>query len=421
MRGIYKYPVLATSIGGTIELFDFSIFLFLSDYLLEVFLPQAGSKAYIFIALSVTGYIARPLGGIVFGYLGDQIGRKKTFIYSIIMMSIATLGIIALPVDNSISNIAFVCLIIIRFLQGFSAGGEMPIGFVFVAEHIRVPQRGASTAQFCIGCESGYTLGYLCTYLLTTYLPHEQIIAGGWRIPFVIGSAMGLICIIIRTWTVEPAVFLTVTGRNKSPNPLKEVIFHHYKKLIVGIALIMPSAGALSGLLLIFSVVSSLKSERNEEILLAFALVLSSGVFALICSGKLSDKWGRKKPLIISASSIIFSSLLFLMINPSLSSWSLYFYLIVIAIAAAIGRSVAVCTVLEMFPVRIRCTGLAIAYNIGFSLFTGIGLLGSLFWDVNREQPFYLPVTYLVLTALATLIAVNFIPELHKKDIDSLG
>ena len=418
MQGDYRYPIIATAAGGAIEMYDFSIFLFLSDYLSAVFLPLAKQGGYLAAGLMVTGYIARPLGGVMFGYFGDRLGRKKTFLYSLGLMSIATLGIALLPDARSQGIVAYVGLMVFRVLQGISAGGEIPLGYVFVSENSNHHNRGYVVAQFAAGCEFGYLAGFVCCQLLMMFLSDADIVAWGWRLLFLFGGAMGGIAYAIRLCTLESRVFLDAPRNSRRGNsPPVDVLVHYYREILTGIGIALKDAGALACLLSIYKLFPAAVGLSGRDFLFMFVLSLSIGIPFIILGGKLSDLMGRKWIINLSAMVTGLLSVLGLLVDFSPPGISFWLYVMSVAVFAALERGVYARVILDSFPARLRCSGFALAYNVGFALFTALGVWLS---NVYAKHSFTFPLCYLLCCSLVTFLVASRIPERHTLTISHI-
>ncbi len=355
----------------------------------------------------------------MFGYFGDCLGRKKTFLYSLMLMSMATLGIALLPDANSQGVVAYVWLMVFRVLQGISAGGEIPLGYVFVSENSNHHNRGYVVAQFGAGCEFGYLVGFLCCQLLMLFLSDADIVAWGWRLLFLFGGAMGGIAYAIRLCTLESRVFLDAHRYfcRSNNSPPVEVLVYHYREILVGIGIALKDAGALACLLSIYKLFPSAVGLSERDFLFLFVLSLSIGIPFIILGGKLSDLMGRK--WIVHFSAIMTCSLSVLGLFVDFSPPGVFFWLLVMSVAifAALGRGVFARVILDSFPTRLRCSGFALAYNIGFALFVAFGVwLSSLY----EQYSLTLPLCYLFSCSLVTLFTASRIVERHTLTISHI-
>src|SRR5699024_651927 len=184
-------------------------------------------------AVFAAAFAVRPLGGIFFGAMGDRIGRQKTLAWVIILVSVATLGIGVLPGYSSIGVAAPILLVIVRLLQGFSAGGEMGGASAFVLEHAPAQRRGYLVAWVEMGCILGFLLGSLVVLALNLALTDAQVESWGWRIPFIIALPLGAVGLYIRSRLEETPEFAAlVHGGRVARNPLLETLRDHWPAVI---------------------------------------------------------------------------------------------------------------------------------------------------------------------------------------------
>ncbi|AHE67589.1 arabinose efflux permease [Legionella oakridgensis ATCC 33761 = DSM 21215] len=208
-----QYKIVGlTAIAGALEFYDFTIYALFAPYISQHFFAHSNPlialiNTFLVFAL---GYLARPLGGIVFGHLGDKFGRKFAFSLSVFIMAIATLCIGCLPDYQSIGVMAPLSLLGLRLLQGFSVGGEIPGAAVFTIEHVPLNKRGFSIGFVFMCITLGNSLGALVGLFLTCLLNQEQMMSWGWRVPFVVGFILGILSYFIRKRTFETPVFLAM-------------------------------------------------------------------------------------------------------------------------------------------------------------------------------------------------------------------
>lgn len=191
--------IILSSLGGALEFYDFVIYSMFAQYIGAAFFPasnQLNSLIYSFSVFAV-GYFARPIGGIVFSHFGDKYGRRRVFIISILSMSIATIGMGLLPTQASIGTSAAVLMVLLRLIQGFSLGGELPGAITFVVE--TAPRTAGFAAGFIFFCvNSGVALASGLSLVVHEVLTEPQIAQWGWRIGFLFGGLMGLVSFWLR-------------------------------------------------------------------------------------------------------------------------------------------------------------------------------------------------------------------------------
>src|SRR3970282_505599 len=227
-RNDYRTLTLA-ALGGTLEFYDFIIFVFFAATIAQVFfppdMPELLRQTQTFGILR-GGYLARPLGGIVMAHFGDLLGRKRMFMLSIFLMAIPTLAIGLLPTYASIGIAAPLFLLALRVMQGAAIGGEVPGAWVFVAEH--VPQRhvGFACGTLTAGLTGGILLGSLVATAVNRAYDPAALLEAGWRIPFILRGVVGLGSVWLRQYLHETPVFKEMQGRPAPADelPLKPVV-----------------------------------------------------------------------------------------------------------------------------------------------------------------------------------------------------
>lgn len=295
----YKIVTL-TALGGALEFYDFTIYALFASYISHNFFANTNTLIGLIntFAVFALGYLARPIGGMVFGHLGDKFGRKSAFSLAVFMMATATLLMGCLPNYQSIGIAAPISLIFLRLVQGFSVGGEIPGAAVFTIEHVPQEKRGFSIGLVFMCITLGNSLGALVGFILTSLLNQEQMMAWGWRIPFVIGFGLGIISYIIRRQSIETPVFLTM---------LKEEKLHHqpfwglwrlsWEKLLYAFLFTAVSSSIISLFLYLPAYLTSIvKLKVTHTYLINLVSFLSFAVLTAVF-GSLSDRCNRKNYL----------------------------------------------------------------------------------------------------------------------------
>lgn len=211
----YKTLALA-ALGGALEFYDFIIFVFFAAVVGALFFPPDMPEWLRLVqtfGIFAAGYLARPLGGIIMAHFGDRIGRKRMFSLSILLMALPTLAMGMLPTYQTIGIAAPLLLLLMRVLQGAAIGGEVPGAWVFVAEHVPPQRIGFACGVLTSGLTSGILLGSLVATWLNSWLTPQEVLAGGWRIPFFLGGLFGLMAMYLRRWLHETPVFLAMQAR----------------------------------------------------------------------------------------------------------------------------------------------------------------------------------------------------------------
>lgn len=213
-----KKIVTLAALGGMLEFYDFIIYGIFSVYFAHQFFPGGNEIVSIIesYVVFILGYIARPIGGIIFSHVGDEHGRKKVLIITIILMGLSSLGIGLLPTYGQIGIFAPIGLLIFRLLQGFALGGELPSTYVYINESMP-KKRGTGFGITMAGVNSGLLLGMIINHSLSLTLTAQQITDFGWRIPFIIGGVLCVLSYKIRQSLQETAAFERIENKPDFP------------------------------------------------------------------------------------------------------------------------------------------------------------------------------------------------------------
>ena len=301
-----KKVIFASSLGTVFEWYDFYLLIYLTGIIGSTFFPSsmdAGTKTIFVLLLFAAGFVVRPFGALFFGRLGDMIGRKHTFLVTILIMGVSTFIVGILPGFSSIGIAAPIILVSLRLLQGLALGGEYGGAATYVAEHSPHGKRGAYTAWIQTTATLGLFLALAVIMTIRTNLSPEAFVQWGWRIPFLISIILLAISVWIRLAMNESPAFQKMKSEGKtSKAPLSESFGQWKNMKIVLLALLGLTAGQAvvwyTGQFYarIFMINSVLIAENTVDILLGVALLLGTPFF--IVFGSLSDKIGRK-PIIL--------------------------------------------------------------------------------------------------------------------------
>src|SRR5476651_625832 len=235
-RADYKTLSLA-ALGGALEIYDFIIFVFFALTLSQLFFPPQMPEWLRLLqsfGIFVTGYLARPLGGILMAHFADKLGRKKVFSLSILMMALPCLLIGIMPTYAQIGYFAPLLLLALRILQGAAVGGEVPSAWVFVAEHAPPGHQGYALGVLQAGLTFGYLLGALTATILARIYSPGEILDFAWRFPFLLGGVFGVIGVWLRRWLSETPVFMALQARREEGEevPLQAVLRTHRRAIL---------------------------------------------------------------------------------------------------------------------------------------------------------------------------------------------
>ena len=293
--------IFASSLGTVFEWYDFYLFAVLAVFFSDKFFPKGNESVALLASLAIlaAGFLVRPFGALVFGRLGDLIGRKYTFLVTIVLMGGSTAALGFLPTYDSIGDAAWIILLLLRLLQGLALGGEYGGAATYVAEHAQPGRRGLSTAWIQTTATLGLFLALIIIYVCRINLSEADFKQWGWRIPFWLSILLLAFSIYIRLKLNESPLFQKMKAEGKgSKAPLTESFLRYPNNKYVLLALLGATAGQgvvwyTGQFWVLFFLQTSLKVDfQTTYILLAIGLLLSTPFF--IFFGWLSDKIGRK-------------------------------------------------------------------------------------------------------------------------------
>ncbi|MGI8944314.1 MAG: MFS transporter [Qipengyuania sp.] len=301
--------VIAASSAGTIfEWYDFFIYGTLFTLIGAAFFPSDNETLQVLLVWAgfAIGFGFRPLGAILFGFLGDRMGRKYTFLVTVTLMGIATAGVGLVPSAASIGLAAPAIVIVLRILQGLALGGEYGGAAIHVAEHAPPEKRGFYTSFIQTSVVGGFVLSLVVVLVCRTLIPQEDFAAWGWRIPFLLSVVLLGISLWMRLKLSESPVFQALKAAGEtSANPFKESMTYPGNPKRIFVAL-FGITGVLTTIwyTAFFSTLSFLSRDMRVEPELVEYILLFAGLISMsfyVIVGKWSDRVGRKKPIIIGA------------------------------------------------------------------------------------------------------------------------
>lgn len=415
-----RKSVKAAALGNCMEWFDFGVYSYLAATIGHVFFPSHSDSASLlssFAAFAVA-FLVRPLGGFVFGPLGDRLGRSKILAITIITMSGGTLAVGLIPGYASIGIWAPVLLVLARLVQGFSAGGEYGGAATFVVECAPDKRRGFLAAWLDFGTLAGYSMGALIVTGLTAILPSDAMSSWGWRIPFLLAGPLGGFGLYLRLRLEESAAYQDAKDAGTvAREPLKEAIVQNWRYILIcmGLVLILNVA--------YYDVLSYLPSYLSQELhigsteaLLAIVAVMLGMMGLAPLLGRMSDKIGRK-PMLLSASIgfILLSVPAFWLLQVG-NAFALVLGLAVLGFLTVMLAGIMPSTLPAIFPTRNRYAGFAIAYNLSTSLFGGTAPF-VIQWLVSATGNKYMPAFYVMGAAAIAIIPITLMRESARRPL----
>ncbi len=363
--------VLLASLGGTLEFYDFVVFGVFARDIAEAVFPNSTPIVSLMASFGAfaAGYLARPIGGLVLSHFGDRHGRRTVFLLSLFVMSAATLGMGLVPSHATWGVWASLLMVTLRLVQGFCIGGELPGALTYVVE--TAPRHAPFVCGLVFACvtmgvavASGVSLG------VRTFLPPELVPVYGWRIAFVLGGLAGLLSVLMRRAMEESPEF----ARMKSlavKRPFGEVLRTHRTEVVVGIG-VLAATGAFNGLFfaLMPAYLSGVLQYGARDAVIAQTVGVVVHAAAILAVGRLADRVSPRLMIGTGAAALIL--LAFPFYNAlAARTLGLVPLMILAAVVAGLCNGSFAVLLTDLFPTRIRFTGVALVFNVAFTLFSG--------------------------------------------------
>ncbi|MDM7890815.1 MFS transporter [Curtobacterium caseinilyticum] len=385
-KSMMRRAVSGMVVGNTMEWYDVGVYGYLAVTMGKVFLPTAEPSVQILFSLGVFAatYVARPLGGIVFGRLGDRLGRQKVLATTLILMASSTFLIGVLPAWSTIGAVAPVVLVVLKLAQGFSTGGEYAGATTFVTEYAPDRRRGFFASILDFGSYMGFALGATVVTALQVALGDETMTAWGWRIPFLLAGVIGVVAIWFRLRIEESPVFQATQAAQEAAASSREdaeggrpanvlvMVRDHWRPIVIAIMLVGASntvGYALTSYMPTY-LTDSLGYSAIDGTLLTIPVLVLLAVM-LPVAGRLSDRIGRRTVMWIGAgTTVVLAVPAFLLIGHG-AQWSTLAGLGLLALMTALWVSNQAASLPALFPTSTRYGGMGFAYNIAIAVFGG--------------------------------------------------
>lgn len=374
---LVRRAVKAAALGNAMEWFDFGVYSYIAVTLGKVFFPSGNPTAQLLSTFGAfaAAFLVRPLGGLVFGPLGDRVGRQKVLAVTMIMMAVGTFAIGLIPSYATIGVGAPLLLLAARLVQGFSTGGEYAGATTFIAEYAPDKKRGFLGSWLEFGTLAGYIGGAGLVTLMTALLSSDDLTAWGWRIPFLIAGPMGIIGLYLRMRLEETPAFAAEVAKAEAARPkvpLREMITGQWKSLLLCMALVL--VYNVTDYMLLSYMPSYFTSELKYDETHGLLVVLAVMVLMMVVqpfAGALTDRIGRRPVIAAGCAGFLFLSVpaLLLIRQGSLLAVGLgmgALGLLLVCFTAAMPAALP-----ALFPTRVRYGSLSVGFNVSVSLFGG--------------------------------------------------
>ena len=400
--------VVAVSIGNAMEWYDIASYGYFAVYVSKAFFPNSDPTISLLLTFGTFGlaFLVRPIGGVILGAYADRHGRKASLMVSIVLMTIGTLAIAVMPSYETIGILAPIAVLTARLVQGFSAGGEFGSSTAFLVEH--APERRGFIASWQFASQglssllaSAFGVG------LISWLTPAEMNAWGWRIPFLFGILVGPVGIYIRNHLKDA----TAPPATKQGTPVRDVFLHQKVRVMLGIGALAISTAV--NYLIVYMPTYVVKT-LNLPPIVGFEATLAGGLAVTLLTpiaGAVSDRIGRTTHMIavnLLLLCSIFPAFLLLTKNPTPAV--IIFAVFWLATLKALYFGPLAALMSELLPAATRATGLGLGYNIGVTVFGGMGpvimtWLGGIAFIGDLAPGYYL--TSVGILSLAALVTIR--------------
>ena len=368
---VARRAAVAGLLGTFIETFDFAVYAYLVVYTAPLFFPSGDPTVAILASLMVfaAGFVARPLGGIFFGRMGDRRGRRRTLVVTVAGMGASTCAMGLLPTHAQVGVVAPILLVVVRLVQGFCAGGEIMGAATYVAESGSARRHGLFSSAAPVGAAAGIAFAPAVVGLAAVLLPGTTIGEWGWRIPLLLSLPMTIATLLYRLRLEDSPVFQQLAAREELPNaPFRETLRLHWRAVlrVAALAISINLAGYTLNTYIPLYLQTVVKLPAGSVYWLA-AITLTLALPATVLSGYAIDRFGRNRVMVssLAACAVLAYPAMVVMGNAAstvVAVGALYWLLLCAVQAASTPAYVAF---VGLFPARVRYTGAAIGYNVG--------------------------------------------------------
>lgn len=404
-----RRSVAASAMGNATEWFDYGVYAATATYLTDAFFPGELGTLGTMLGFAIS-FVLRPLGGMVWGPLGDRIGRKAVLATTILLMAAATGAIGLLPTHASVGVLAPILLILLRVVQGFSTGGEYGGAATYLAECATDRKRGFLGSFLEFGTMAGFVGGSATVLVCQLALGSDTMHDWGWRIPFLIAVPLGLTGWYLRAKLDESPVFTEVAERERPPGGLREVLTT-YRRETLTLAGLVVALNVVNYTLLTYQPTYLQKTIGMGESATTAMMLLGQVVMMLVLPlfGRLSDDVGRRPMWLFSLAGLSVLAVPLYWLMGQGTAWAILGF-IVLGLLYVPQLSTISSTFPAIFPTHVRYAGFALAYNVSTAIFGGTApLINEAVIEATGWALF--PAIYMVGASLIGLLAWNHLRE----------
>lgn len=366
--------VLLASLGGTLEFYDFVIFgIFASDIAQAIF-PNTSSTVSLMASFAAfaTGYLARPIGGIVLSHYGDRFGRRRVFLWSVFVMSGATLGMGLVPSYAEWGVAASTLMVLLRLVQGFCLGGELPGALTYVVE--TAPRMAPFVCGVVFACvTSGVAVATGVSLAIRSLLPADALVYG-WRIAFVIGGLGGVLSFMLRRSLEESPEFARMRALALR-HPFRELLHTHTRHVLVGCALLAATA-SFTGLFFshLPAYLSAVLRYDPRQAVLSQTIGVMAHAGGILLVGWIGDRIAPR--VLLRAGCVLLLVFAYPFYDALVTrAMNLTVVLVLAGLCGGLTNGSFAVLLTDLFPTRIRFSGVALVFNVSFTIFSGMSPL----------------------------------------------
>jgi MFS transporter, MHS family, shikimate and dehydroshikimate transport protein len=417
--------IVASTVGTTIEWYDFFLYGTAAALVFpRLFFPEADpfTGQILSFGTFTIGFVARPLGGVLFGYMGDRVGRKSALVTTLLLMGISTLVIGFLPTYAEIGVAAPILLTLLRFLQGLGVGGEWGGAVLLALEYGHRGRRGFYSSW----PQAGVPLGLLASTgvfaLCEGSLSAEDFLSWGWRIPFYLSGLLIAVGLLIRMRILETPLFLELQATNQvSEAPVSETIRRHWREVLL-------AAGTRLAENAVFYLFTAYAMAYSREVLgldagvMLYAVNIAAAIelFTIPLFGFLSDRLTRRRTYMAGCVFLIaFALPYYALLETRQLGWILVAVILGLGVAHAVLYSVQAALIPELFGTRLRCTGASLGYQLAAPLAGGLAPLIAAVLIKTFPGEYWPLAAYIMLLAVISLLCVRGLAETSRRDLSS--
>lgn len=419
--------IMSSYLGSTIEFYDFLLYATAA----AVAFPKvffAGTDEWVGVvaayATFAAGYVARPLGGIIFGHFGDRVGRKGMLIISMAMMGIASTLIGLIPGAGVIGPWGAVILVILRVCQGIAVGGEWGGAALMALEHSDPKRRGFAASFVNAGAPTGAVLGTIVMGIFSA-LPQDAFLAWGWRVPFLLSFVLLIVGMFVRLRVSESPIFAEAVAKENAQDTKRKIPLLEVLKRPKSLIMIMFAGAAGFGLQVVlptFSVTYAVsKGAPQQGVLYAFAGASAISILFVLLGGRLSDRFGRRPVMVTGLA--LFILYLFPMFG-MLRSGNVALIFLAFTVALILHSSLygpLAAFVSEQFGTTSRYTGAAVGYQLATLIGAGFtpGIVAGLYKDAG--QSIVPVVVFLAAMSFVSIVFILLTRESKNNDLSTVS